>query len=76
MHPCNNVGPWTVNKKSEECVTMHSAFLEMSYELNIKMKCVAPLPLGDAKMFVIDTQQTILYQVCRSFILWGISRTC
>ena len=38
MHQCNNVRMWIVNKKSEECVTLHSGFLEMSYELNIKMK--------------------------------------
>ena len=31
MHPCNNFGLWTVNKKSEECVNVHSYFLEMSY---------------------------------------------
>ena len=42
-----NFGLWTVNKKSEECVTLHSDFLEMSYELNIKMKFLAPLLLGD-----------------------------
>ena len=27
-------GLWTVNKESEEFVTLHSDFLEMSYELN------------------------------------------
>ena len=53
MHPCNNFGLWTVNKKLEECVTLHSNFLEMSYELNIKMKCLAPLHLGDVKNFMI-----------------------
>ena len=47
MHPCNNFGLWTVNKKSEECVTLHSDFLEMSYELKIKIKFLAPLLLGD-----------------------------
>ena len=47
MHPCNNFGLWTVNKKSEECVTLHSDLLEMSYELNIKMKFLTPLLLGD-----------------------------
>ena len=26
MHPCNNFGLWTVNNKSEECVTLHSDF--------------------------------------------------
>ena len=51
MHPCNTFGLWTVNKKSEEFVTLHSDFLEMSYKLNIKMKCLAPLHLGDVKNF-------------------------
>ena len=46
-------GMWSVNKKSEEFVTLHSDFLEMSYELNIKMKCVASLLLGDIKNFLI-----------------------
>ena len=53
MYPCNNFGLWTVNKKLEEYVTLHSDFLQMSYELNIKMKCVAPLLLGDVKNFLI-----------------------
>ena len=53
MHPCNNFGMWTVNKKSEECVTLHSDVLEMSYELNIKMECVVPLLQGDIKNFWI-----------------------
>ena len=53
MHPCNNFGLWTVNKKLDECVTLHSKFLEMSYELNIKMKCLAPLHLGDVNNFLI-----------------------
>ena len=53
MHPCNNFGLWTVNKKLDECVTLHNNFLEMSYELNIKMKCLAPLHLGDVKNFLI-----------------------
>ena len=47
MHRCNNFGLWIVNKKSEECVTLHSDFLEMSYELNIKIKFLATLLLGD-----------------------------
>ena len=47
MHPCNNFGLWTVNKKSEERVTLHNDFLEMSYELNMKIKFLAPLLLGD-----------------------------
>ena len=47
IHPCNNFGLWTVNKKSEECVTLHSDFSEMSYELSIKIKFLAPLLLGD-----------------------------
>ena len=46
-------GLWSVNKKSEESVTLHSDFLEMSYELNIKMKCMTPLLLGDVKNFLI-----------------------
>ena len=46
MHPCTNFGLWTVNNKLEEFVTLHSDFLEMSYELNIKIKCLAPLLLG------------------------------
>ena len=53
MHPCNKFGMWTVNKKSEECVTLDSDFLEMSYELDIQMKCVAPLLMGDVKNFLI-----------------------
>ena len=53
MHPFNNFGMWTVNQKSEECVT--------SYELNIKLKCVAPLLLCDIKNFLIPPRiyQTI-----------------
>ena len=43
MHPCNNFGPWTVNKKSEECVTLENDLLEMSYELSIRMTFPAPL---------------------------------
>ena len=39
-----NFGLWTVNTKSEKCVTLHSDFLEMSYESHIKMKFLAPLP--------------------------------
>ena len=42
-----NFGLWTVNKKSDKSVTLHSDFLEMSYEFNIKMKFLAPLLLGD-----------------------------
>ena len=49
LHPCYIFGLWTVNKKLDECVTLHSNFLDMSYELNIKMKCMAPLHLGDVK---------------------------
>ena len=59
MHPCNNFGMWTVNKKSEECVTLHNDFLEMSYELNIKMKCVAPLLQGDVKNLLIPPRITV-----------------
>ena len=47
MHPCNNFGLWIVNNKSEECVTLQNEFLEMSYELSIKMSFLAPLLLGD-----------------------------
>ena len=47
MDPCNNFGLWTVNTKSEECLTLHSDFLEMSYELNIRITFLAPLVLGD-----------------------------
>ena len=46
MHPCNNLGLWTVNKKSKECVTLQNDFLEM-LELNIRMTFLAPLLLGD-----------------------------
>ena len=60
MHPCNNFGMWTVNKMSEECVTLHSDLLEMSYELNIKMKSVAPLLLGDVKNLLTPL---VLYQL-------------
>ena len=42
-----NFGLWTVNTKSEECITLHSDIVEMSYELNIKMKFLASLLLGD-----------------------------
>ena len=42
---------WTVNKKLDECVTLYSDFLEMSYELNIKIKCLALLHLGDVQNF-------------------------
>ena len=47
MHPCNNFGPWTVNKKSEEYVTLQNDLLKMSYELNMRMTFLAPLLLGD-----------------------------
>ena len=47
-------GLWSVIKKSEECVTLHSDFLEMSYELYIKMKCVAPLRLGDTPSYMCN----------------------
>ena len=54
MHPCNNFGMWTVNKKSEQCVTLHIDFLVMSDDyLSIRTKCVAPLLLGDVKNFLI-----------------------
>ena len=52
-----NFGLWRVNKKSEEFVTLHSDFLEMPYELNIKIKCVAPLLLGDAKNLLIPPRK-------------------
>ena len=48
-----NFGMWSVNKKSEEIVTLHSYFMEMPYELNIKKKCVVPLLLSDIKNFLI-----------------------
>ena len=65
MHQCNNFGMWTVNKKSEECVTFHSDFLEMSYKLNIKIKCVVPLLLGDAKNFLIPPRIPLVYRSVR-----------
>ena len=34
-------------KKTEECVTLQNDFLEMSYELNIRITFLAPLLLGD-----------------------------
>ena len=49
----------TVNTKSEECVTLHSDFLEMSYELNFKMKCVISL-LFDTPSYTIH--MVALYQ--------------
>ena len=51
MHPCNHFGMWTINKKSEECVTLQDDSLEMSYELHIRMTFLAPLLLGDSKTF-------------------------
>ena len=45
MHPCNNFGLWTVNKKKSEA--LHSDFLEISYELNIKMTFLLSLLLGN-----------------------------
>ena len=51
---------WTDDKKSEECVTLHSDFLEISYELNIKIKCVTPLFLGDVKNFLIPPRTTCI----------------
>ena len=63
MHPCNNSGLWTVNTKSEEFVTLHSDFLEISYELDIKMRCVAPLLLGDVKNLLIPPRIMIIYTV-------------
>ena len=57
-----NFGPWTVNKKSEECVTLHSDLLEMSYELNIKMKFLAPLLMGDFKN---------LLKPSRTYVTWS-----
>ena len=47
MQTCNNFGIWTVNKKSEECVTLQNNFLEISFELNLRMTFLAPLLLGD-----------------------------
>ena len=67
MHPCNNFDLWTVNKKSEECVTSHSDFLEMFYGLNIKVKCMAPLLLGDVNNFLIPPRiyyKTSKYSHC------------
>ena len=55
-----NFGQWSVNKKSEEFVTLHSDFVKMPYELNIKMKCVAPLLLGDVKNFLIPPRSYYL----------------
>ena len=63
MHPYNNFGLWTVIKKLEECVTLHSNFLEMSYELNIKMKCMAPLHLGDVKNLLIPPRNACYRQL-------------
>ena len=40
-------GLWTVNKKSEECVTLHSD------------KGVAPLPLNDVNNFLIPPRSSI-----------------
>ena len=53
-------GLWTINKRSEECVTLLSDFLEMAYELNIKMKCLTPLLLGDIKNFLIPPRITLI----------------
>ena len=66
MHPCNNFGMWTVNDKLDECVTLCSNFLEMSYELNIKMKFLAPLLLGDVKNF-FDTPSYIKKLLQKSY---------
>jgi len=30
MHPCNHFDLWTVNKKSEKCVTLHRHYVQMS----------------------------------------------
>ena len=62
MHPCNSLGLWTVNKKSEECLTLQSGFLELSYELNINMKCLALLLLGDVKNLLKPPRIVIKFQ--------------
>ena len=44
---------------------MQCDFLEMPYELNIKMKCVAPLLLGDVNNFLIPPPpRTLQWQNC------------
>ena len=45
----------------EERVTLHSNFLEMSDELNVKMKCLAPLHLGDVNNFLIPPRTHLMY---------------
>ena len=53
-------------KKLDECVTlyMYSNFLEMSYELNIKMKRLAPLHLGDVNNLLIPPRiQLALFRI-------------
>ena len=52
---------WSINKKTEEFVTLHSDFLEMPYELNIKIKCAVPLLLGDVKSILIPPRITNLF---------------
>ena len=61
-------GLWSVNKKSEEFVTLHSDFLEMPYELNIKLKCVAPLLLGDVKNFLMPPRKPDVRSCVKSFV--------
>ena len=66
-------GLWTVNNKSEECVTLHNNFLEMSYELNIKIKCLASLLLGDVKNFLIPPRMYFIRTLYQPLILqYGI----
>ena len=67
MHPCNDFGMWTVNKESEGCIILHSDFLKMSYEFNIKMQCVAPLLQGHVKNFMIP----LVYSVQKSILTLG-----
>ena len=66
VRPIVEFGLWTVNRKSEKCVTLHSDFLEMSYELHIKMKFLVSLLLGDVKNFLIPprTLPNLDQQIC------------
>ena len=46
-------------------ITLHSNVLEMSHELNIKMKCMAPLHLGDVKNCLIPPRTQLQYDMTR-----------
>ena len=46
IHPCNNFGLWTVNRKWGKWLTLHSDYVKMCNGSHIKIKILAGLHLG------------------------------